>query len=106
MSKSIISREGLYLGLGDSEGRTYIYSLAYLEKYGNHKKHEFPVKTIAFTSDSRYLISGTPEMQLARLKVDIPSSNYFNILIINNIWLILMYFFFQFFILESVTIVL
>ena len=62
ISASCISKEGMFLGLGGSDGASKIVNLRYMEVDSKNRNHDFVVKGLSFTSDSRYLVSGTPEM--------------------------------------------
>jgi WD40 repeat protein len=62
ISASCMSKEGMFLGAGGCDGASKIVSLRYFEIDSANRNHDFVVKGISFTSDSRYLVTGTPEM--------------------------------------------
>ena len=64
ITASAMSSEGLYLGVGACDGSCKIINLRYLDVEANDQNHDFVVKGISFTTDSRYLLSGTPEMDV------------------------------------------
>ena len=52
----------MFIGLGGLDGASKIVNLRYLEIDSQDRNHDFVVKDISFTSDSRYLVTGTPQM--------------------------------------------
>ena len=64
----IHSPNGKFLAFGSCEGQVGIIKLDNLSVYADLIRHDTLVKTITFTNDSKYVLTGTPEMNVDILK--------------------------------------
>ena len=62
ITASCLSKEGIFMGIGGCDGASKVVNLRYLDIESKNHNHEFVVKGISFTTDSRFLVTGTPEM--------------------------------------------
>eukprot|EP01016_Furgasonia_blochmanni_P055334 TRINITY_DN9234_c0_g3_i5.p2 TRINITY_DN9234_c0_g3~~TRINITY_DN9234_c0_g3_i5.p2 ORF type:complete len:157 (+),score=14.65 TRINITY_DN9234_c0_g3_i5:111-581(+) len=85
ISASCLSEDGLYMGIGTSEGSAKIITLRTWEIECSKRIHEMIVKGVTFVDNGRFLISGSTDYTYDILP-NVRASGWFSL--ISKIWIL------------------